>query len=87
MENSNSLKRLPMFTNHALLMLIMPLIIEQFLAVAVGMADTAMVTGVGEAAVSAVSLVDSINTLLIQLFSAMSAGGSIIAAQYVGNRD
>ncbi len=87
MENSNSSKRPPMFTNHALLMLILPLIIEQFLAVAVGMADTAMVTGVGEAAVSAVSLVDSINTLLIQLFSAMSAGGSIIAAQYVGNRD
>ena len=50
MENSNSSKRPPMFTNHALLMLILPLIIEQFLAVAVGMADTAMVTGVGEAA-------------------------------------
>ena len=87
MDDSSTLKQRPMFTNRALFMLILPLVIEQFLAVAVGMADTAMVTGVGEAAVSAVSLVDSINTLLIQLFSAMSAGGSIIAAQYIGNRD
>lgn len=76
-----------MFSNRDLLRLILPLVVEQFLAVAVGMADTAMVTGVGEAAVSAVSLVDTINTLLIQLFSAMSAGGSIIAAQYIGNHD
>ncbi len=76
-----------MFSNRDLFALILPLVIEQFLAVAVGMADTAMVAGVGEAAVSAVSLVDSINTLLIQLFSAMATGGSIIAAQYIGHQD
>lgn len=81
------LEKRTMFSNRELFALILPLVIEQFLAVAVGMADTAMVAGVGEAAVSAVSLVDSINTLLIQLFSAMATGGSIIAAQYLGHQD
>lgn len=83
----DSPEKKPMFTGRELLLLILPLIIEQTLAIAVGMVDTAMVSGCGEAAISAVSLVDSINTLLIQLFSAMSAGGAIIAAQYIGNQD
>lgn len=82
-----TIEKKPMFTGRQLLLLILPLIIEQALAIAVGMVDTAMVSGCGEAAISAVSLVDSINTLLIQLFSAMSAGGAIIAAQYIGNQD
>ena len=75
------------FTRKALVALILPLIAEQFLAVMVGMADTVMVTTAGENAVSAVSLVDSLNILLIQLFSAMGAGGAIVAAQYLGHGD
>lgn len=54
-----------MFTNQDLKKLIIPLVIEQLLAVTVGFADTIMVSNVGEAAVSAVSLVDGINILLI----------------------
>lgn len=73
-----------LFSNKSLRNLILPLIIEQFLAVAIGMIDTAMVASVGEAAVSGISLVDSINFLLITLFSSFATGGAVIAAQYIG---
>ena len=53
----------------------------------VGMADTVMVTTSGEAAVSGVSLVDNINTLIIQVFSALSTGGAVVVAQYLGLQD
>lgn len=77
----------PLFTRQALLRLIIPLVVEQLLAVTIGMADTVMVTSVGEAAVSGISLVDSINILLINIFSALATGGAVIAAQYLGRRD
>ncbi|MGI5900002.1 MAG: MATE family efflux transporter [Christensenellales bacterium] len=76
-----------LFSNAALRALIIPLIIEQILAITIGMADTMMVSYVGEAAVSGVSLVDSINVVLIQVFSAMAIGGSIVASQYLGKDD
>ena len=57
-----------------LLRLIIPLVIEQVLAVTIGMADIVMVSSVGEAAVSGISLVDSINVLLINIFSALATG-------------
>ena len=61
-----------LFSKEELRRLIVPLMIEQILAVTIGMADTMMVANVGEAAVSGVSLVDSINILLINIFSAMA---------------
>lgn len=73
-----------MFTNKDLRKLIIPLIIEQLLVVTVGFADTIMVSSVGEAAVSAVSLVDSINILLINIFAALGTGGAVVAAQFIG---
>ena len=76
-----------MFTRKQLIQLIVPLVIEQFLAMAVGAADTVMVASCGEAAVSAVSLVDSISVLLINIFSALATGGAVIAAQYIGRQD
>lgn len=76
-----------MFTNQDLKKLIIPLIIEQVLAVTVGFADTIMVSGVGESAVSAVSLVDGINILLINVFAALGTGGAVVAAQLVGRQE
>ena len=65
----------PLFTRRALFTLIWPLLLEQTLSVTMGMADTLMVAGVGEAAVSSVSLVDSLNILIIQILSALATGG------------
>ena len=74
----------PLFSRPALVRLIVPLVIEQFLLMTVGMADTVMVTSTGQAAVSGVSLVDNINLLLIQIFAALSTGGAVVVSQYLG---
>lgn len=76
-----------LFDNRALKHLIAPLIIEQILAVTVGMVDTMMVSSVGEAATSGVSLVDMINTLLINVFAAVATGGAVVASQYLGQKN
>lgn len=76
-----------LFTNRALAALILPLIVEQFLAVLVGMADSVMVASVGEAAVSGVSLVDNIMVLFTNLFAALATGGAVIAGQYLGQKN
>lgn len=75
------------FTNKVLITLIIPLVIEQFLNVAVGLADSLMVASVGEAAVSAVSLVDSVNVLLIFALNALATGGAVVCGQFLGRRD
>lgn len=76
-----------LFSNQALKMLLIPLIIEQFLSSLMGMVDIAMVSNIGPVAISAVSLVDSINNLVIQIFLAMAAGGTIVCSRYLGTRD
>lgn len=75
------------FSARYLVGLIIPLIFESLLNMMIGMADTIMVSSCGEAAVSAVSLVDSVSVLLIQLFTAFSTGGAVIVSQYLGRRD
>ncbi len=73
-----------MFSRKQLAKLILPLVVEQFLAMTIGIADTLMVANCGEAAVSGISLVDSINILLINIFSALATGGAIVCSQYIG---
>lgn len=74
-----------LFDNRTLFWLLLPIVIEQFLNSLMGMADTMMVSTVGSVAISAVSLVDSINNLVIQIFSAMASGATIICSQYIGS--
>jgi len=74
-----------LFSNKDLRNLIIPLFVEQFLVMLVGIADTFFVSFTNEASVSGVSLVNSFNTVLVFLFTALSAGGAVIVSQYIGN--
>lgn len=75
------------FSGQDLRRLIIPLVIEQLLAITVGLFDSVMVSQVGEAAISAVSLVDTVNVLLVNAFAALATGGAAIAGQYLGRRE
>ena len=75
-----------MFSNADLKRLIVPLFLEQLLTILVGLADTLIISFVGESAVSGVSLVNSFNTIFIYLFTALSSGGAVIVSQYIGSR-
>ena len=81
------MKQQHMFTNRMIRSLLIPVVLEQLLNSIMGTADTMMVSNVGSAAISAVSLVDSINILVIQAFSALAAGGLIVCAQYIGQQN
>ena len=80
----NSLKPGYLFSNRALAALILPLILEQTLALTVGMADTMMVSSVGEAGVSGVSLMDMVNNLIFSVLAALATGGTVVVSQYLG---
>lgn len=77
----------PLFTRKSLVKIILPLIIQQTLAVTIGMADSMMVSSAGETAVSGVSLVTTLDILLICAFSAMATGGAIVISQFIGKKD
>lgn len=74
-----------LYPTKAMFALLVPIVIEQFLNSLMGMMDTMMVSNVGSEAISAVSLVDSINNLIIQVFAAMASGAAIICSQYLGS--
>lgn len=76
-----------LYPNRAMFLLLVPIVVEQLLNSFMGMADTMMVSNVGSEAISAVSLVDSINNLVIQMFAAMASGAAIICSQYIGHKD
>ena len=79
-KNSLTGGREPLFSQKELLVLAVPLLVEQLLEVTVGMADTMMVSRCGEAAISGVSLVDMINNLIIVLFAALATGGAVVVS-------
>ncbi|MDO5545299.1 MAG: MATE family efflux transporter [Eubacteriales bacterium] len=75
-----------LFSNKRLIQLIIPLVIEQGLTILVGMCDGVMVSSVGEAAISGVSLVDMINAVILVLFAALATGGAVVTSQLLGAR-
>ena len=85
-KNVIQLDNQPLFSNKFLLKLLWPLLVEQFLLFAVGLIDSMMVASVGEAAVSAVSLVDSIIILMINIMAALATGGAVVVGQYLGQK-
>lgn len=76
-----------LYTNSDLKKLIVPLVFEQLLAILVGMVDVVMIAGVGEAAVSGVSLVDTINVLVINITAALATGGAVVAGHFLGQKE
>ena len=76
-----------LFSNKRLIQLIIPLVIEQGLTILVGMCDGVMVSSVGEAAISGVSLVDQVNAVILVLFAALATGGAVVTSQYLGARN
>lgn len=86
-QDKKQLKDKHIFSNAEIVALLIPLMIEQILNSLMGTADTIMVSNVGPAAMSAVSLVDSINILFIQAFAALAAGGCILCSQYIGKKN
>ena len=73
-----------LFSKKDLQKLIIPSILEQTLAITVGMADTMMISSAGEAAVSGVSLVDMFNNLIISVLAALATGGAVVTSQCIG---
>ena len=76
-----------LFSDRKLKEMIIPLFLEQLLVMLVGMADTLVVSYVGEAAVSGVSLVNQFNTIFIYLFTALASGGAVVISQYIGRKE
>ncbi len=82
-----NMKRELLFSNADLRKLIIPLFLEQLLLALVGIADVFIISFVGEAAVSGVSLVNSFNTIFLNLFVALASGGAVVISQYIGRQD
>lgn len=76
-----------LYSNKDLRKLIIPIVLEQMLSMLVGMVDTIMISTVGEAAVSGISLVDTINFMIINIFVAFGTGGAVVAGHYLGQKD
>lgn len=76
-----------LYSKQDLKRLMIPLVIEQLLAILVGLADTIMIASAGENAVSGVSLVDNINILIINVFTALATGGAVVAGHYLGQKN
>ena len=76
-----------LFTKRQIVAIILPLLLQNLLSIAIGMADSIMVSNKGEAAFAGVSLVNSLDAVLVTLFGALTAGGSVVLAQAMGRKD
>ncbi|WP_238861451.1 MULTISPECIES: MATE family efflux transporter [unclassified Clostridium] len=66
------------------LKLAIPIMIEQTFVMLLGTCNTMMAGHIGEQAVSAIGMVDSINNMFISFFAALSVGATVVVAQQIG---
>ncbi|MGS5517957.1 MATE family efflux transporter [Clostridioides difficile] len=76
-----------MFIRKNVIKLAIPIMIEQTFVMLLGVFNTMMAGHIGEEAVSAVGMVDSINNIFISVFAALSVGATVVVAQQIGKRD
>ena len=67
--------------------MLIPLILDQFFINLIGVLTTSMISSSSQESVAAVSVVSPIINLLLCIFTAVSAGGTVIVAQYKGHGD
>ncbi len=70
---------------HRIFAIIIPLLVDQAFVIGLSLLNTAMISSSGVAAVSAVSMVDSLNLFLVNVFIAVATGGTVVVAQYKGS--
>ncbi|MBQ3096951.1 MAG: polysaccharide biosynthesis C-terminal domain-containing protein, partial [Kiritimatiellae bacterium] len=75
------------FSNKAILLFLLPVLFEQLMMSGLGIADTFMVSSLGETAVAGVALVNRIDNFAKQFFLALAQGGSVLLSMYIGAKD
>ena len=73
-----------LFSDKQIAKILIPLVFQNILTITIGMVDSIMVSSASEAAFAGVSLVSSLDTLLITLFSSVAGGGAVVLAQVMG---
>jgi len=71
-------------TNREMLRLFWPVLVEHTLAITIGIVSAIMVSGVGDFAVSGVTMVDTFNFMIIAIFTALAVGATVVVAQKIG---
>lgn len=66
--------------------LAIPIVIEQTFVMLLGVCNTMMAGHIGQEAVSAIGMVDSMNNLFIAFFAALSVGATVVVAQQIGQK-
>lgn len=76
-----------LFSKRKIWKLILPLIVEQVLIVLVGIVDTLMVSGLGEAAISGIALVTTYGNLVNAVITSLATGGAVVVSQMLGRNE
>ena len=73
-----------LFSARSVTRLAIPIFLQSVFNTTIALIDSVMVAGLGEAAVSGVALVGTLDTMLTTFFVSMSVGGTVVMSQYLG---
>lgn len=76
-----------LFTYGQIFSMLLPLVLDQLFINLIGVLTTGMISSSSQESVSAVSLVGPLNMMAFSIYTAISAGGTVIVAQYKGRGD